>query len=88
MTASWNFSRAHWRTSSFSGGNTNCVQVAFLDSAWRKSSRSSGNTDCVEVAHDTDHVGIRDSKNPTGPTLVFPAPDWTAFLSGADRPGA
>jgi hypothetical protein len=34
---------------------------------WRKSSRSSGNDTCVELAGSLDNM--RDSKNPTGPTL-------------------
>lgn len=55
--------------------------------AWRKSSYSgSENNACVEVAD--GHVGlvpVRDSKNPTGPALVFPAASWTAFLAGLAR---
>jgi hypothetical protein len=35
---------------------------------WRKSSRSAQDTACVELAHTFDVV--RDSKNPTGPTLT------------------
>ncbi|MFH8386573.1 DUF397 domain-containing protein [Kitasatospora sp. NPDC018058] len=27
-------------------------------------------------------VPVRDSKDPNGPVLVFPASAWTAFLSG------
>ena len=42
-----NPSRAAWRTSSHSGTNGNCVEVAV---AWRTSSRSGGNGACVEVA--------------------------------------
>jgi hypothetical protein len=59
---------------------------------WFKSSRSSGNRDCVEAAHlDHGFVGVRDSKNPTGPALVFTPGEWDAFLAGAkdgefDRP--
>jgi hypothetical protein len=34
---------------------------------WRKSSYSSTGTNCVELASTRNHV--RDSKNPTGPTL-------------------
>ncbi|WP_329136101.1 DUF397 domain-containing protein [Streptomyces sp. NBC_01476] len=30
----------------------------------------------------TDIVPVRDSKNPEGPALVFPADAWSAFLTG------
>jgi hypothetical protein len=49
---------------------------------WRKSSYSgSGNGDCVEVAMDPTAVGVRDSKNSTGPVLEFPADGWRRFLA-------
>lgn len=65
-----------WRKSSYSGsGNGACVEVA-----WRKSSRSNGgNGDCVEVAFATERVGVRDSKNTTGPALSFPPAIWRTF---------
>ncbi|KUH36444.1 DNA-binding protein [Streptomyces kanasensis] len=49
--------------------------------AWIKSSYSTPDgPDCVEVASVTDHILVRDSKNPTGPRLA-PAPTtWAAFL--------
>lgn len=59
---------------------------------WFKSSRSHGGKECVEAAHlDGGNVGVRDSKNPTGPALVFTPREWDAFLAGAksgdfDRP--
>ncbi|MBV7669332.1 DUF397 domain-containing protein [Streptomyces halstedii] len=50
--------------------------------AWRKSSYSDGGgTNCLEVADGFPGlVPVRDSKNPTGPALVFPDHAWTAFV--------
>ncbi|MCI2423584.1 DUF397 domain-containing protein [Saccharopolyspora sp. K220] len=76
---------AQWRRSSRSGGGTgnNCVEVAFGDVRWRKSSRSGGgnNDACVEVAFAGPAVAVRDSKDPEGPVLAFPASSWAAFLA-------
>jgi hypothetical protein len=48
---------------------------------WRKSSYSSAYHACVEVATDLPGVAaVRDSKDPAGPVLVFPADEWRAFL--------
>jgi Domain of unknown function (DUF397) len=49
---------------------------------WRKSTRSTGATNCVEVANLDGHRAVRDSKNPTGPTLVFTSAAWSAFTTG------
>ncbi|MFE7316669.1 DUF397 domain-containing protein [Streptomyces sp. NPDC057555] len=51
---------------------------------WFKSSYSGGEgNECVEVAniHGRDRVAVRDSKDPDGPELAFPAAAFTAFVA-------
>jgi hypothetical protein len=56
-------------------------EVAFC--GWRKSSHSSGNDNCLELATSTSPViGVRDSKNSSGPVLVFNLRQWSAFIAG------
>ncbi|MEV6325223.1 DUF397 domain-containing protein [Nocardia sp. NPDC051787] len=52
---------ATWFTSSYSGSQTDCVEVAWLDGV---------------------RVGVRDSKNPTGPALLFSPGEWAVFTAG------
>ena len=57
-------------------------------SGWRKSTRSgNGGGDCVEVAQGDTAVAVRDSKNPTGPVLVFRSESWIDFIT-ATKQGA
>ncbi len=38
---------------------------------------------CVEIANlSGGYRGVRDSKNPTGPALVFTPGEWDAFING------
>lgn len=53
------------------------------DAAWRKSSFSGGGGNCVELAPFGDEIGVRDSKDPTGPILRFTRSELLAFLDGA-----
>lgn len=64
-----------WRKSSYSGATGDCVEIG-----WRKSSYSGATGECVEIGWQAADVAVRDSKNPSGPTLSFPTDHWRAFL--------
>ncbi|MEV7783018.1 DUF397 domain-containing protein [Kitasatospora sp. NPDC088351] len=53
---------------------------------WFKSSYSSNGGNCIEVAANLagthGAVPVRDSKNPSGPTLLFPTDTFAAFVAG------
>lgn len=49
---------------------------------WRKSSFSGYTTNCVEVGHAGDTIGVRDTKNRQGRSLMFSTAEWAAFISG------
>jgi hypothetical protein len=49
---------------------------------WFKSTYTTVN-ECVEIAFVDGVIAVRDSKDPTGPSLVFTPGEWTAFTKGA-----
>ncbi|ADI09516.1 hypothetical protein SBI_06396 [Streptomyces bingchenggensis BCW-1] len=59
------------------------AKVRLFGAAWRKSSYSNqAGGDCVEVANGIPGVvPVRDSKNPQGPALLFPATSWAVFIT-------
>ncbi|MEU1997749.1 DUF397 domain-containing protein [Nocardia gamkensis] len=59
------------------------MDVDVSGAQWFKSSRSQAGKECVEVAFlGGGMVGVRDSKNPTGPALMFTPGVWDAFTAG------
>ncbi|NUS91919.1 MAG: DUF397 domain-containing protein [Nocardia sp.] len=62
-----------------SDGDLSCAE-------WFKSSHSGRTGECVEVSWlGKEQVGVRDSKTPDGPALVFGPEAWSAFTDGLRR---
>jgi hypothetical protein len=60
--------------------------MELIGAVWRKSSRS-GQSECVEVADNLPGlVGVRDSKDPSGPVLTFLPDTWRTFIARTKRP--
>ncbi|MFF7995768.1 DUF397 domain-containing protein [Kitasatospora xanthocidica] len=59
--------------------------MADLDLAtasWMKSTYSQQGGNCLEVARGfCELMPVRDSKDPNGPALVFPAEAWASFVA-------
>jgi hypothetical protein len=54
-----------------------------VGAAWRKSTRSGDNGgSCVEVTGFAASVAVRDSKDPSGPAVLFDHRSWSAFIDG------
>ncbi|MGH3408087.1 MAG: DUF397 domain-containing protein [Streptosporangiaceae bacterium] len=68
--SSLDLSRVAWRTSSYSGANGSCVEVAPVGDAARHDRAGHG------------LIAVRDSKDRSGPALVLTAGQWRAFAAG------
>jgi hypothetical protein len=62
------------------------MSIDLSTAVWYKSSHSNTGGDCVEIAHlEGGMVGVRDSKNPTGPALIFTPNEWDTFVATVNR---
>jgi hypothetical protein len=59
------------------------MRADMIDGWFKSSFCGSGGGSCVEVAVVEDTVAMRDSKDPSGPALIFTLPQWRAFVLGA-----
>lgn len=59
------------------------LRVDLDELTFQKSTRSGPvNDNCVEVALFDGGAAVRDSKNPSGPVLLFTDAEWNAFGEG------
>ncbi|KOX17112.1 DUF397 domain-containing protein [Nocardiopsis sp. NRRL B-16309] len=68
-----------WQKSSYSKGETNCVEALVTTPSWHKSSYSKAETNCVEVAEGVA-TAVRDTQNRELGHLAFGAAEWTALV--------
>jgi Domain of unknown function (DUF397) len=57
----------------------NSLDVRGLE--WRKATRSVGNGACLEVVSVNRRIAVRDSVNPDGAFLKYPAGSWQEFTA-------
>ncbi|MFC9326056.1 Scr1 family TA system antitoxin-like transcriptional regulator [Kitasatospora sp. NPDC057015] len=69
--------------------NMNSTTPDYSKASWRKASYSDAESgQCIEVADNVPGVvPVRDSKDPSGPALVFPAVAWQSFVAGVRNGG-
>lgn len=86
MSSDFALTSTAWTKSSYSDANGGeCIEFS-RDFAWTKSSHSDGDGgQCIEFSRALTEthglVPVRDSKNPGGPALVFPAGGWSSFIT-------
>jgi Domain of unknown function (DUF397) len=59
--------------------------IDFSRATWRTSTKSQQSGQCVELTKVAGAIGVRDSKDPNGPILVFTVEEFAAFLDGATK---
>ena len=57
------------------------LRVDLAGAKWKKSSYSQSGS-CVEVAFVDGAIAVRDSRDRSGPTLVYTPAEWEAFIGG------
>jgi hypothetical protein len=62
--------------------------TALSGASWRRSSHSTAANNCVETALlAPGRLAVRDSKDPSGPALLFSADAWTDFVRALSGDG-
>jgi hypothetical protein len=56
--------------------------IDWTDAEFMKAN-GSNEINCLELAARDGHIGLRDSKDPTGPVLTFTPGEMAAFVAGA-----
>ncbi|MEV6861197.1 DUF397 domain-containing protein [Streptosporangium subroseum] len=57
--------------------------IDLSEAVWWKSRQSAVNGNCVEVARlPGQKLAVRDSKDRSGPVLIFSGSEWAAFVAG------
>ncbi len=61
------------------------TRFEFRQLTWRKARSSMNNGNCVEIAPTDGRIMVRDSMQPCGPVLEYPAAVWRTFIAEAKR---
>jgi Domain of unknown function (DUF397) len=68
-----------------SAGKLTLTEAERAGLAWLKAQASNHNGACVEIAEVPGKIAMRDSKDPSGPVLVYTPAEFKAFLGGVRK---